>query len=350
LITTLQPPTASPGFGSAVASWHNEVIVGAPQSGPSGEGVAFIYTDGTAGWTDTELTDPAATAGDSFGTSVAIDGTTAIVVDVGVDGGIGAAYVYTDTGGTWAESAKLTASDGVGHGPNLLFGQAVALSGKTALISNERDEVYVFSDATGSWLQKSILRPAKPDPNSTDHFGFALALTSRWAVIGAEGMYGGKGAAYIYANGTHGWVQTKSLVSNPASDGYFGYSVAAAGNQVMVGAPAGLHSALYKQVGEVFVFSYSSTGWSQTAELTAGSTKANRESRFGTSIAMSSTEAVISAPRRSGVWTIYLFDYSAGSWAPQATVPVGGVEAVALTQHQAFVGFPSAGEVDGYQA
>jgi hypothetical protein len=323
------------------------VIVGAPLSGPSFGGEAFIYTDGKGGWTDIELTDPAATAGDTFGTSVAIDGTTAIVGDVGVDGGIGAAYVYTDTGGKWSESAKLTASDGAGRGPNILFGQAIAISGTTALVSNERDEAYVFSDTTGSWSQKAILRPAKADPNYTDHFGFALALTSRWAVVGAYGMYGGKGAAYIYADGAHGWVQTKSLVSNPVSDGDFGTSVAAAGNQVMIGAPAEQHIANSNSIGEVFVFDHSSTGWPQTQELIAPGGRHNWKTHFGEALAMTSAEAVITSPVNERV---YLFDDAAGSWVQQAAISSGSTD-VTLAGDHAFGGAgQSDGEVDGYQA
>jgi hypothetical protein len=344
LITTLQPETASPGFGQAVSSWDNEVVIGAPESGRSAEGQAFIYTHGKAGWTDTELTDPAATALDEFGTAVAIDGSTAIVGDGGVDTDTGAVYVYTDTAGKWAVSAKLTASDGVAHE---VFGEAVALDGKTALVSNDRDEVYVFSDATGSWSQTAILRPVSPDPNNLDQFGFALALSSGWAVIGAPGVDGGKGAAYVFTDGTHGWVKTKNLVSNPASEGYFGATVAAAGSQVMVGAPAGHYVQLDKQIGEVFVFDHSSTGWSQTAELIApGTSRSDRGTRFGQELAMSSDEAVITAPVSEAV---YLYDDSAGSWVRQARIQSGGT-VVSLSQNQAFVSSASAGYVDDYKA
>ena len=50
--------------------------------------------------------------GDSFGYSVALDGDTVLVGAYGDDSSPGSAYIFTRSGTTWTQQAKLTASDG----------------------------------------------------------------------------------------------------------------------------------------------------------------------------------------------------------------------------------------------
>ena len=49
----------------------------------------------------------------------------------------GSAYVYTRSGSTWTEQAKLTASDGAA---NDQFGDSVAISGDTVVIGARLDD------------------------------------------------------------------------------------------------------------------------------------------------------------------------------------------------------------------
>jgi hypothetical protein len=77
-----------------------------------------------------ELTASDGKAGDSFGDSVALSGSTAVVGaklhTVGSNYTQGAAYVFVEGGGTWSQQAELTASDGAAGD---LFGSSVAHSG-----------------------------------------------------------------------------------------------------------------------------------------------------------------------------------------------------------------------------
>ena len=82
-----------------------------------------------------ELTASDRAAGNQFGESVAVSaaGTTALVGANQRHSGAGAVYVFTLRGGTWSQTAELTATHGA---PNDGFGWAVALSarGSTALV------------------------------------------------------------------------------------------------------------------------------------------------------------------------------------------------------------------------
>jgi hypothetical protein len=70
-------------------------------------------------------------ASDTFGYSVAISGSTAVVGATGKNSYKGAAYVFVRSGATWTQQAELTAS---GAEPWDVFGNSVAISGSTALV------------------------------------------------------------------------------------------------------------------------------------------------------------------------------------------------------------------------
>jgi hypothetical protein len=79
-------------------------------------------------------------AGDWFGTCVSLDGDTALIGSVLDDdngGNSGSAYVFTRTGTTWTQEAKLLASDGAA---NDQLGCWVSLDGDTALIGAPFDD------------------------------------------------------------------------------------------------------------------------------------------------------------------------------------------------------------------
>ena len=71
-------------------------------------------------------------AGDDFGTSVAVSGNTAVVGADAKDSKKGAAYVFAYDGSSWTQQgSKLVASDGVAGD---FFGYSVAVSGTTAVV------------------------------------------------------------------------------------------------------------------------------------------------------------------------------------------------------------------------
>jgi hypothetical protein len=82
-----------------------------------------------------ELTESGGVAGDQFGVSVAVSGTTAVIgvpnKTTGSTANQGAAYVYVFSGGVWSLQQELLASDGAAGDH---FGSAVAVSGTTAVI------------------------------------------------------------------------------------------------------------------------------------------------------------------------------------------------------------------------
>ena len=127
---TLAAADGEKGFGRAVAVDGDKVVVGAP----AGE-AAYVFTVAGTGWdTDTpdyaytKLTATDATAGDEFGSSVAVRGD---AVMVGAHGSQSAyAYQTTDGWDTHVET-KLTADDAAAGEE---FGHSVAIDGDTVVV------------------------------------------------------------------------------------------------------------------------------------------------------------------------------------------------------------------------
>ena len=151
-----------------VALDGDTALLGAPGEPVGGGGSAFVFTRSGSTWTEQQqLTASDGAAGDSFGDVVALDGDTALVGarydDVGANVDQGSAYVFTRTGTTWTEQQQLTASDGAGLDR---FGTSVALDGNTALASASGDDVgthtnqgsaYVFTRSGTTWtLQQQL--------------------------------------------------------------------------------------------------------------------------------------------------------------------------------------------------
>ena len=105
-------------YGYSVALEGDTAVVGAryEDTGGTSAGSVYVFTRSGTSWSQQaklNASDPNAYAG--FGLSVGISGDSVIIGAWGNDttaAGAGAAYVFTRSGTSWSEEAKLTASDG----------------------------------------------------------------------------------------------------------------------------------------------------------------------------------------------------------------------------------------------
>lgn len=201
-------------FGYGVALSGGTAIVGARGATVDGnmiQGAAYVFTYEGAAWNEQgKLTASDGDVGDSFGDSVAFDGTTAIVGApfATVDGafGRGAAYLFTGGGAAWSEQVKLSASDHTNDGQ---FGEAVAVDGDTVLVGTPLADVngvvnqgaaYVFMGSGSNWTEHAKLSAA--DGAAEDRFGASVALDQNSALVGAPNFAVDgaleQGAAYVF--------------------------------------------------------------------------------------------------------------------------------------------------------
>ncbi len=128
-------------------------------------GSAYIFREIGGVWQQiAKLTADDGAPGDIFGLSVSIDGDTAVIGaffddDAGVNSG--SAYIFREIGGNWQQIAKLTAADAsAGDG----FGTTVSIDGDTAIVRAPSD-----SDAGTQWFCVRLPRGRRQRRKSPAH-------------------------------------------------------------------------------------------------------------------------------------------------------------------------------------
>ena len=313
-------------LGYSVAVEGGTVVAGAHEYDDSGSssGSIYVFNEPASGaWADaTETARLSASDGgvnDYFGSSVSVDGNTAVVGAYGVADNKGAAYVFTRQAGAWSQVAKLTASDGVTFN---LFGQTVAVDGDTVVVgANLKDSsqggAYVFTKPSGGWTDATeTAKLTASDGAPYDLFGTSVAVEGDTVVVSAWKDDLTKGSAYVFTKPTSVWTDATETAKLTASDranaDYFGVSVAVDGDTVVVGANGD-----DSQKGSAYVFKEPNGGWS-TATETAKLTTSDRATHdnFGQTVAVDGDTVVAGAwGDHSGRGAAYVFEEPNGGWA-----------------------------------
>jgi hypothetical protein len=289
--------------------------------------------------------------GDQFGYSVAIAGGTVVVGApfraVGGHTQQGAVYVFERPAGGWAgmtQTAELTDSGAADHvelgysvgissdGDTIVAG-APAGSEVTGNGTNTQGSADVFTTTGDSWTSTSTpaarLSYGGAESPLGGEFGWSVAVSGTTIVVGApnDGSMSGNypGLAYVYTMpGSGGWQTTSTpnalLTASDEGDGaLFGWSVAAAGSTIVVGAP---HHAIGVQsyAGGAYVF-VTTGAWAsmhQTAELVANDNTG--ADSLGWSVGVAAGTVVAGAPFHSvgaspQQGAVYEFTQPAGGWA-----------------------------------
>jgi len=208
-------------------------------------GVISVYTSGANGhWSYAGMAYPSTSeiaSWDAFGASVAYDGTTLVG---GAPGSLkwnatltakGKAWVFAGSGGTWSEAAYLTASDG---GAGDYFGKSVGVSGTTVVVGAPDNDAagsnagaaYVFTSSGGTWTQQAKL--TAPDASASAYFGFTVAAVSPTRVL-----VGAPGAGKLYSFTQSGSSWTPDAVTYTACSSTVGYTLSVSGSLAVTSQP-----------------------------------------------------------------------------------------------------------------
>ena len=259
-----------------------------------------------------ELKGSDTTTTDEFGVSVGVSGPTAVV---GTSGAAyaGRAYVFAKTASGWSQVAELKGSDAT---PGDHFGNSVAISGTTVVVgaydqAKDAGRAYVFAKTASGWGQVAELKGS--DTVADDYFGWSVAVSGATVVVGAVGHARYMGRAYVFTKTTSGWEQTAELEgSGTVTEDGFGTSVAVSGTMAVVGAEG-----YAKGAGRAYVFSETEGVWKQTAELKGSDTVTG--DNFGTSVALSGTTVVVSSyGQADSAGRAYVFTGTTGVWKQTA--------------------------------
>lgn len=247
---------------------------------------------------------------DQAGIAVAMDGDVAVVgawLDDDVATNVGAAYVYRRSGQTWSEEQKLTPADGL---TTDAFGYAVAISGDLLAVGSRLHDsattdggaVYVYRDTGVSWQQEAKLTAS--DAGSGDQFGWSIAAEGDRIVIGANrhaDTVSFAGAVYVFHFDGLVWSEEQKLVaSTQALADYFGWSVALSGDALAVGAV---------NADAVTMFRRTLSTWNEEQVLTASD--GTGTDRFGYSVALDGDRLLVGSTLGNAV---YAFEDDGVAW------------------------------------
>lgn len=318
-------------------------------------GAAYVFVRDGGRWSQQAYLKAAnAGARDLYGWSVAVSGDTVVVGAPGessastrIDDGqnsdaarhSGAAYVFARSGTRWSQQAYLKAFN-TDKGDQ--FGGSVAISGDTVVVgalnedstgrwkrttgvdgihadNSARDSgaAYVFVRNDASWRQQAYLKAS--NAGAGDLFGVSVAVTGDTVVVGAteedsdtSGVDGNQisnaavdsGAAYVFVRNGVRWNQQAYLKAfNTHVGDRFGWSVAASGKTVIVGAPhesndysdvnTGKANGAADDAGAAYVYVRSGADWNPQSYLKASNIDAG--DLFGGSVALSGDTVVAGA-------------------------------------------------------
>jgi hypothetical protein len=318
-------------FGYTVSLDGDTVVIGAPGNSDNGAwtGSAYVFIRTGTTWTEQQKLLPSDSAiDDTFGLFVSLDGDTVLIGapfddDNGIDSG--SAYVFTHTGTTWTQQAKLLASDGAAGDT---FGCSVALSGDTALIGagldddngNASGSAYVFTRTGTTWTQQQKLLPS--DGHLEDHFGDAtVSLKGETALIGAymdDDNGADSGSAYIFTRTGTTWIQQQKLLpSDGAGNDIFGLAVSLDGDNALIGGEWNDDNGTNS--GSAYIFTRTGATWTQQAKLLPSDGKAG--DIFGVFVSLNGNTALIGAAgdddAGSESGSAYVFIRTGTTWTQQ---------------------------------
>ncbi len=313
-------------FGCTVEINGNDAIVGAyfddiGATTNAGSAYVFVY-DGATWAQQAKLTASDYGANDEFGYSVSIDGDYAIVGAHKEDGSgtdRGAAYVFFRSGSSWAEQQKLTPGDSEDGD---FFGKSVSIDGDYAIIgapgkNSEQGFSYIFKRSGTTWTQMT-----KVGATGSNKLGWSVSIDGAFVIMGAYGTNSNTGKAYIYELVGTSWYGRGALT---ASDGtisdQFGLSVAIAGGYAICGAPG--HDLGSSGEGATYIFEKPTTGWvdmTETQKITASDAAGG--DGFGKSVSVDGEYAIVTAPYQDGSGTdrgaAYVYKRGSSTWTEDA--------------------------------
>jgi len=276
-------------------------------------------------WTSvgTSIPIPAVAQGEDFGNTISMSGSFALIgTPLNSDFGFhqGKAVIFEKVAGVWTESIKLYPDT---DAADMLFGSSVLLHEDYAFVGAHRftyqglysGAVFVFKYESGTW--SFFNRLDCPFPVDYVFFGSSMAAYGDRLVIGAPGAHGsvaGAGAAFLYdiSGGSITYLD-RIIHATGTIDDKFGYSVAIDGTNLFVGSP-GRTVGTQSTAGAVFV--YELPGLTQVAQLEMS---VPVFAQLGYGLAVSGDQLAVSAPYttnpNSSYGGVYLFEKPGAEWA-----------------------------------
>ena len=313
----------SDGFGRALASTGDALLVGAPQAA-DGAGAAYLFERRGTGWVQTAAA-RAREGASQAGSAVALSSTWAAFVERTPEGE--RVRIHPRTGTGLGAATLLRARDG-----DRRFGGALAALGEDALAVCGADEdgglfVDVFRrDGGGPWSRADRVTPGAPFSASggllsqDPYQECALSASGGRVAVGTRLAAGGRGEVAVYRLSPQGLSHEATLAAPQGAVGGFGTAVALAGETLWVGAPDARG-----RLGASVRFRADASGWDDGEILEGPGT--DFMPVFGLALAAGDGMAVVGSPGDAyGAGTAVAYRAGGGGDWRESGVLVGEVE------------------------
>jgi hypothetical protein len=305
------------GWSVALSSDGNTALVGC-NSDNSGVGAAWAFR--LARPFVQQGAKLAGTTSSAFGISLAIstDGQTAVIGADGLSSGAGGAWIYTRSGNTWVVQGGVLSGSGAIGNANQGVTTAISADGSTVLVGGWRDSsnsgaVWVWTRSGTTWSQQAKLS------GFSGAFGSSVALSAdgNTALVGASLDSSSVGAFYTLTRSGTTWTQqgTKHVVSGASATAYVGTSCAlsADGSTALIGG-----SGDTTEKGAFWVWLRSGTTWAQQGSKMVSTGGASNDQQ-GSSVALSADgNTALIGGIGSWIWT-----RSGTTWTQQSGFLLG---------------------------
>ncbi|WP_028866621.1 LruC domain-containing protein [Psychromonas hadalis] len=308
-------------FAAAVALSENTTLIGAPGlSNASGQACLYQRIEQTWDLSSclTPLSANAVTA-TQFGKALSISGEQLIIsANKKQTGQNGVVYIFEKITGIWVQQAELINPSSV---KNDHFGATVSISknyaaiGSQGIAASHQGAVHIITKSAGTWVADVTITPESTYKSA--HFGSSLMLSGEFLIIG-DNEYGRakEGAAYIYRRVDDIWQKQASLMGGHITkSAKFGSSVAISSTYAVVGARAENNPEIKKnkKSGAVYVYKRTGSVWALQTKLIASD--AAMGDNFGSSVAISGDHIIVGSENSNNSrGSAYLFQESDGIW------------------------------------
>jgi len=330
---------ANQGISAALSADGNTAIFGGPGDN-GGAGAAWVFTRSNGAWSEqVKLSGTAMGSVASLGISVGLsaDGNTALV---GGPGGsaAGAAWVFTRSNGVWSQQG-VELTDVTASGAALGTSVALSADGLTAVLGGPGDNhnlgaAWLFTLSGGVWSQQGAKlvgsgagAPYSPAAGVQQGISVAISADGSTALVGGPGASTTLGAAWVFARSNGVWSQQGGKLVGTAAVGTAsqGSSVALSGdgNTALVGGPYDTPpgAMLEDPDGAAWAFTRSNGVWSQFGGKILPPTQI---SEFGRAVALSADGSTALIAQEYGLTWAYVQPAAPGATAPVAVRPASG--------------------------
>ena len=284
-----------------------------------GTGSVYVFVRSGTAWTQqAKLIASDGASGDNFGSAVSISGNDVAVGALVGSGLVGAArpgkvFVFSRTGDTWTETAKIMASGGNPNG----FGCSIGISGDDLVVGARGNGARIFRRTIGTWTEHAKIQETQSIAGA---FGQVVSISGDTLVVSApyddNNGKSGSGSAHVFTRVADTWTKQATLTAGSDSQTFdqFGYSISVNGDLIALGAPG--HGADESWMGDastgpgaVYVFRRTDGTWSKEAKLMIG-TDAGSYDSLGKAVSINSNGTVFAgAPSNGG--SVYVFSFKA---------------------------------------